>query len=382
MHTSFAKRQLPHSCRSVMAKCPANYPEFTEAMNKLERYAYTATPQRVLCGAGTARDVGAELLSLERQRAVVISTPGQQALGVRIHELLGNQGAGVLATARVHVPTEVVEAGLDEARRMGADSLIAVGGGSAIGLAKALAVQTGWPIVALPTTYAGSEATPIFGLTLAGIKRTGRDARALPNSVIYDTELSAALPKHVSVASALNGTAHAMEALYASDRSPMTDALARHGLRLFASGLDALSTHEQSPEVRSQLSTAAWLCGHVLGQTQMGLHHKLCHVLGGRFDLPHAELHALMLPRVLELTAARRPELVDQMADAMGVADPAYWCRGQLADAGLPVSLTQLGIEAVDVGEVADLVMSQPYPHPFTVGRQDLLQLLREAVGA
>lgn len=345
------------------------------------RFNYAAAPQRVIHGAGRAAELGAELAQLGARRAVLLCSPGQLGVAQEMSTRLGELCAGVLPLARVHVPAELAREACEQARRLDADALVALGGGSAIGLAKALALQTALPIVALPTTYAGSEATPIYGITRDGDKQTGRDPRVLPRVVIYDAELSAALPMRVSVASALNGMAHAVEALYASDRSPVTDALAQHGLRLFTSGLDALSGSDPSLEVRGQLLSAAWLCGHVLGQTRMGLHHKLCHVLGGRFDLPHAELHALILPHVLELNAARRPELLDPLADAMGVANPVHWWRAQLANAGLPTALTQFGVGDADLDPVADLILSQPYPHPFAVGRPELLKLLRTASG-
>lgn len=214
-----------------------------------------------------------------------------------------------------------------------------------------------------------------------GTKRTGRDPRVLPATVLLDPALSRDLPLSISVASALNGMAHAIEALYARSRSPASDAIASHGLRLFTRALTVLPREPDSLQVRGDLLDAAWLCGHVLGQTQMGLHHQLCHVLGGRFDLPHAELHALLLPHVLGLTLERKHELRQQMGDAMGVKDPVGWLKERAAAAGLPGSLQAWNVPLEEADRLMEMVLATPYPHPVAVDRPALTGLLHAASG-
>lgn len=344
-------------------------------------YVYQAAAQRVVGRAGCARELHAELVRLGVTRSVLVSTQGQRALAEKLAVGLGDLTAGVLPMARVHVPAEVVGAALVEAQALHADSVIAVGGGSSVGLAKALAQATAWPIVALPTTYAGSEATPIYGITFDGAKRTGRDARVLPSVVLLDPELSQQLPVALSVASSLNGMAHAIEALYAKQRSPAVEALAIQGLRLFTRALSALPHAPDSLETRGDLHDAAWLCGHVLGQSHMGLHHQLCHALGGRFDLPHAELHALILPHVLALTMERSDEVAKTVVDAMGVEIPVAWLTKQAADAGLPTSLRAWNVPLKDADALMDKVLAAPYPHPVPIDRSFLTDLLRRVFG-
>jgi len=348
-------------------------------MSTMPAYTYDAAPQRVLHGPGRAAELGAELARLGARRALLLCSPGQRTLAECLAAPLGAGCAGVIATARVHVPVALAQAAAAQARALQADALVAVGGGSTQGLAKALALELALPVLALPTTYAGSEATAIYGLTDQGHKRTGREARVRPLGVIYDPELSRALPLATSVASALNGMAHAVEALYAPDASPITDALARQGLRLFAQALAGLPAAPQDLALRGRLLSAAWLCGHVLDQTRMGLHHRLCHVLGGRFDLPHAELHALLLPHVVATLAPHMPGPLQALRDTLGQSEPAAALQALADSAGLPRSLQALGVPADALAELARLAADEARSHPLTPDTATVLALLQRA---
>lgn len=255
-------------------------------------FRYQALPMRVRFGAGAVSTLGDELSHLGLRRAAVVCTGAEADLSGLVAGTVGDVVALVLPDAVMHVPVEAVEAALDAVIGSAADSLVPVGGGSAVGLAKAVALQSGLPIVAVPTTYAGSEMTPIWGLTSGGVKRTGRDLRVLPRSVIYDPDLTLTLPAHVSGVSGMNAIAHAVEALYAPDGSPIVTLMALEGVKALA---EALAEVVMTPHDRAARATAlygAWLCGACLGSVTMSLHHKLCHALGGAFDLPHADLHA------------------------------------------------------------------------------------------
>jgi maleylacetate reductase len=317
------------------------------------RFTYEALPMRVVFGDGSLQQLPAEAERLDIGRCLVLCTPGHQELGTSAAEILGDRTAGIFAGARMHVPVETAEAAVRAATDHRADSCVAIGGGSAVGLGKAVALTHGLPLIAVPTTYAGSEMTPIWGLTDATRKRTGRNRKVLPRSVIYDPRLTLALPADVSAASGLNAVAHAVEALYAPDRSPITSLWAEDAVKTMASALPAVVSNGADVAARSAALRAAWLCGACLGATTMGLHHKLCHVFGGTFDLPHAATHAVLIPHVASYMIAREPEAAAALSRALG--DDPVTALHELADlTGAPRTLGELGIEEADLATVID----------------------------
>ena len=351
-------------------------------------FTYIAHPARVIFGAGTLQQLGAELERLGARRALVLCTPEQADLGQRVASLLGERAAAVFARAAMHVPIETARQAREEARRLGADCAVAVGGGSTTGLGKAIALESGLPIVAIPTTYAGSEVTTIYGLTEGGVKKTGRDPRVLPKTVIYDTELTLTLPYAMTVTSAFNAMAHAAEGLYAPDANPVTALMAEEGLRACAAALPPLQANALDLGARHDALYGAWLCGTVLGAITMGLHHKLCHTLGGSFNLPHAQTHTVVLPYALAynapaMTPATSPAFA-RMARALGVAGglaaevPAA-LQALARRLGAPTSLASLGLPAAALDHAADLAVQTPYPNPRALDRRALRELLQRA---
>ena len=342
-------------------------------------FAFEARQPRVVFGTGTLARLPDELAALGLKRALVLSTPGQRALGERVAALVGARAVGVFAGAAMHVPVAAAQEALEQARRLGADSAIAVGGGSTTGLGKAIALDTSLPVVAVPTTYAGSEMTTMYGLTEAGSKRTGRDPRVLPRVVVYDPELSAALPWPVTVVSLLNAVAHAAEGLYAPDGNPLVDAIAEEGIRVAAAALPRLQRDRRDLDARGDALVAAWLCGTVMGAITVGLHHKLCHTLGGSFDLPHAEVHAVVLPQAIAYNAAAAPQAMARIARAIGAASAA----GGLFDLGrahgAPTSLAQIGMREGDLDRAAELAVKNEYPNPRPLERGAIRALLQRA---
>ncbi len=267
----------------------------------------------------------------------MVATPGSGArLGRKVAELLGARSAGLHAQAVVHVPKAVAEAGLRAAREQTADGLIAVGGGAAIGLAKAIARETGLPILALPTTYSGSEATTIFGTSDGERKITGRDPKVLPRTIVYDPDLTLGLPAAVSAASGMNAIAHCVEAFWADARTPVTLALASEAMRRFAENLPAVVADGADREARAQCLIAAWLAGTVLS-AGTALHHKLAHVLGG-LGLPHAETHAIILPHVTRFNLAAAPEANARLTDALGSDKSGGRARGDAGQTSDPAA--------------------------------------------
>lgn len=343
-------------------------------------FTYEALPMRVRFGAGAVSELGAELAELGFRQALVLSTQTEEPLARRIASQLGDAAVGVVAKAVMHVPEECIEATRGEISGRAPDSLVPIGGGSAVGLAKAVALETGLPIVAVPTTYAGSEMTPIWGKTSAGIKQTGRDLRVLPRSVIYDPELTLTLPTRISGVSGINAIAHAAEALYAPDANPIVSSMATAGMKDLAAALPRVVANPLDLEARTAALRGAWLCGACLGNVTMSLHHKLCHALGGAFDLPHAETHAVVLPYVVAYNASAAPSAVAQMADALGAAGPAeaLWRLGQ--SVGSPTSLGELGLTEGDVDHVASLAVANPYANPAPVTKEAVRELLIAAL--
>ncbi|MGD9990482.1 maleylacetate reductase [Pseudonocardia sp.] len=340
-------------------------------------FNYQALPMRVSFGAGTVAKLGEELDLLGLRRALVLCSPEQDDLGSYIADALGALTVGLLAEARMHVPRDVAERARDLASRLGADCCVAVGGGSAIGLGKAIALEHGLPLVAVPTTYAGSEMTPVWGLTENGRKRTGRDARVLPRSVLYDAELTVSLPTDISAVSGINALAHAVEGLYAPDRSPIVSLMAEEGSRALASALPRVVADGHDLTARSEAQYGAWLCGAVLGATTMSLHHKLCHTLGGALDLPHAQTHTVVLPYALAYNASAAPEALAALSRAFGgTDDPAQTLWDLAGSLGAPRGLRDLGMSETDIPRVVALAVESPYANPREVTAEGIEALL------
>lgn len=345
----------------------------------MRSFTYNAQPGRVVFGAGALARLGAEIAALGAQRALVLSTPEQRASAERVAAMLGDRAAGVFDRAVMHVPIETAREAREEARRLGADCAVAVGGGSTTGLGKAIALDSGLPILAIPTTYAGSEMTPIYGITEGGLKKTGRDARVLPRTVIYDPELTLSLPVGLSVTSGLNAIAHAAEGLYSVDSNPVMDLMAEEGIRAIGEALPGIRANPADIEARGEALYGAWLCGIVLGNVGMALHHKLCHTLGGSFNLPHAETHTVVLPHALAYNAKAAPEAMRRIARALG-ASSAPQAVYELARAnGAPVALREIGLQAQDVDRACEIALQNQYPNPRPLDRDAIRQLLQDA---
>jgi maleylacetate reductase len=342
-------------------------------------FVHRALAARVRFGVGALEQLADEVDAVGLTRVVVICGPSHQELGRRVADLLGERAVALLPEARMHVPVEVAHRAGEVAASVEADGCVAVGGGSAIGLGKAVALERALPVVAVPTTYAGSEMTPVWGLTEDAVKRTGREQRVQPVAVVYDPSLTLSMPAELTATSGMNALAHAVEGLYAPDASPVTSLMAEEGARAFATALPALATDGTDLEARAEALYGAWLCGSVLGSTTMGLHHKLCHVLGGTLGLPHAATHTVVLPYVLAFNAPAVPEAAAALARALGTDDPARALWDLAGSLGTPRALRELGMVEGDIGRVVDLAVASPYANPRPVGADDVEAVLRAA---
>ncbi|GAA4063587.1 maleylacetate reductase [Actinomadura miaoliensis] len=344
------------------------------------RFTFAPLPTRVVFGPGTLASVRAEVERAGFSRVLVLSTPGHRHLADRVAGLLGDLAAGTHPHAAMHVPAGGAERARETAARLSADGCVAIGGGSTIGLAKAIALSGGPAYVAVPTTYAGSEMTPVWGLTEHGRKRTGRDERVRPVAVVYDPDLTLTLPPETAVVSGVNALAHAVEALYAPNGSPIVDLMAAEAVRVLTANLPRLTVEPGDPGVRARTLHGAWLAGCCLGSTTMGLHHKLCHVLGGTFGLPHAQTHAVVLPYALAYNSAKAPKACAAIAQALGESDPVTALWTWTRNLGAPSSLGELGLTEDAIAPTVDLATRDAYPNPVPLDPGRLRALLEAAV--
>ncbi|KOC30765.1 Maleylacetate reductase [Comamonas testosteroni] len=345
----------------------------------MKDFLYQGMPSRVRFGRGTVSEVAAEVERLGCKRVLIVASVPEQAEQIR--SLVGSACVGVFAGAVMHTPVEVTETALAHVHRLGADGVVALGGGSAIGLSKAIALHTDLPQLVIPTTYAGSEMTPILGQSERGVKTTQRSAKVLPETVIYDVDLTFSLPLTMSVSSGINAMAHAVEALYASDANPIIDTFAELGIAALFRSLPKLRDDLADPEVRVEALYGSWLSAICLASTSMGLHHKLCHTLGGALNLPHAETHAVVLPHALAYNASKIDKAMSVMKRAMGGGDPAGRIYDIAKNSGVPVGLRELGMKETDIDVVTSAVMAKPYPNPVPLDAQIIRRLIANAWG-
>lgn len=345
----------------------------------IQDFVYEALPTRVVFGQGKLQSLAQEVDKLGARRVLVLSTPQQASWAQNVSELLGSVSVGIYSNATMHTPVDISEEAVAQAKRLDADCVVALGGGSTTGLGKAIALRTGLPQIAVPTTYAGSEMTPILGETENGVKTTKRLPVILPKTVIYDVDLSVTLPPALSATSGLNAMAHAVEALYAQDRNPVTSIMAEEGIAAFARSLPTIVQSPKDIAARSDALYGAWLCGICLASAGMALHHKLCHVLGGTFDLPHAQTHAVMLPHTAAYNSLAAPDAMQRIARALNAKDAASGLWDLAGKLQAPRSLKELGMPESGIELATELALKNPYWNPRPLEAEGIRKLLTRA---
>ena len=343
-----------------------------------QNFVYNGQPARVIFGFGTLSQVAEEVRRLGR-RALVLSTPQQADEAHRLAATLGDLGVGVFAEAAMHTPVDVTARALEAAERLDADCTVALGGGSTTGLGKAIALRKDLPQLVIPTTYAGSEMTPILGETEHGAKKTIRSPKVLPEVVVYDVDLTMSLPPSLSATSGVNAIAHSVEALYAEDANPVIGLMACAGIEALAKALPRIVEKPDDRDARWQALYGAWLSGICLGAVGMGLHHKLCHTLGGAFDLPHAETHTIVLPHAVAYNArATRPAMA-RIAAALGADDAAMGLYDLAGRIGAKRALKDIGMPEAGVARAAEMALANPYWNPRPLELQAIQRLIARA---
>jgi maleylacetate reductase len=343
-------------------------------------FTWTALPSRVVFAAGAVRRVPDEVARLEKQRVLVIGSGSSTSHTLdRLREVLGVRFAGEVRHAAQHVPSAVADDAIRAARDFGADIVVTVGGGSATGLGKAVAQACDLPLIAVPTTYAGSEMTPIWGRTSDGRKQTWSDAQVLPRTVVYDPELCIGMPPRLAAASGMNALAHCLEALWSAGANPITSALAREGGRRLTHGLARVVEDPNDLASHADNLVGACLAGVALAQAGTGIHHRTCHVLGGGWNLSHAETHAVVLPHSTALVAERAPDAIAEARRLLEADDPSVAVFTLLQRLRLPVSLSALGMPEDGLDEAARRVMEASRDDPLVSDEGAVRRMLGDA---
>lgn len=342
-------------------------------------FTHDNLPQRVVFGSFEAAErVAEEVSRLGASRVMVIAGGAEAALADTV--VAGLPVAVRHSEVVMHVPTDVADRARKVAGRQDVDILVSVGGGSTTGLAKAVALTTGLPIVAVPTTFAGSEATNVWGLTEGSRKTTGVDERVLPRAVVYDASLMLSLPVEMSVASGLNALAHCVDSMWGPRADPIDQALALEGIRALAQGLPTVVSDPRAIGGREHTLYGAYLAAVAFASAGSGLHHKICHVLGGMHNLPHAQTHAVVLPYVLALNAPAVPDVEQRMAAAFDAATALDGLQRLREQVHAPRALRDYGLREEVIPETVDAVLAAVPPgNPAPVTATNLDELLRAA---
>ncbi|MEZ0365917.1 maleylacetate reductase and hydroxyquinol 1,2-dioxygenase domain-containing protein [Mycobacterium sp. pUA109] len=345
----------------------------------MRSFTYNARPARVVFGSGAAAAVGEEVRRLQRSRVLLLGGPHVADAVAAIQHALGSLVVARFDDAAMHTPIEVTVRALETAKDNAVDCVVSVGGGSTTGLSKALAVRAGYDQVIVPTTYAGSEVTPVLGETENGSKTTRSSADILPEVVVYDVDLTLGMPTDLTLTSAVNALAHAVEALYSPEANPVVDGVALQAVTQITRALPAVMDQPGDRDARAELLQSAWLAGICFASVAMGLHHKLCHTLGGSFALPHAPTHTVVLPHAMAYNAPASHDAMTRIAEAMRVPDAPAGVFDLVSTFGGPTSLADLGFDRADIGRAAQLAVARPYPNPREVTGDGIATLLEGA---
>lgn len=347
-------------------------------------FEHDTPASRVVFGNGSIAQIASEVDRLGRSRVLLVAGRAEAEYATIVEGILGDRLVGTFNDVVMHVPVETARQAAQAALDVDANVVVALGGGSSTGTAKAIALQSHLPIVAIPTTYAGSEMTSIWGLTENGRKTTGRDLAVLPKTVLYDPELTVTLPAGLSAASGMNALAHLVEGLYAPSVSPSLAMQAEEGVRALACALPRVVAEPRSLEARGDALYGAWLAGWILGTCGMGVHHKICHTLGGTYDLPHAPSHSAVIAYATQYNRDDAPDAMAALLRAFAAAgrpasDAATAVWQLAADIGAPVSLKSIGFKESDIDEAAQIVVDGRPTNPRPVHPDGVRALLRAA---
>ncbi len=325
---------------------------------------------RIVFGVGAVSKLGAEIAALDGSRVMIACTAGAKQRIQPVVEALGATCVGVFDEVRPHCPEEVVLAAIERFRALDADCLVSIGGGSSIDTGKPLAVETGKPTIAVPTTYSGAEVTPNYGIVIGGRKKGHRDERAVPRTVIYDPEMTVNLSPYATAISGMNSLAHCVEALYPAVPNPIATLFAKEGIAALSAGLPASVNVSDDLAARTLALYGAYLGGTVVTLVGIALHHRTCHVLGGSYGISHGEANSVMLPHATAFNAPAAPAAMAVLGAALGSDDPAATLYDLAESMGAPTNLKSLGMQEGDLDAAAEqaIEVTAYNPRPLEFG--------------
>lgn len=337
--------------------------------------------QRVIFGSGKAvENAVAAIDALSAQRVLLIA----DAFASEVSDAIASRAPIVARIHDIvqHVPAERARAAVAIALDDSIDAILTIGGGSSTGLAKIVARDTGLPIIAVPTTFAGSEATDVWGITEGERKLNGSDPKVLPRVIVYDAELSASLPGHLALSSGLNAVAHAVDSLWAPRADPINQALGAESLRALVPALRGLKNDPHDLDAREQALYGAYLAAVAFASAGSGMHHKICHALGGAYGLSHSEMHATVLPYVTAFNVPAAPAAAERIATAFGgsPADVAETLRAFRDELGIRGGLKALGLAESAIADAAAIAFPLiPPSNPRSFTQDDIESIIGAA---
>ena len=342
-------------------------------------FEFHALPWNIVFGDNAVQRLPLFVNQLGFKKVLVLSTQEQAEQAQHLADLLGTSCVGIFSEAKMHVPIETYDKALEKVKQTGADCCVTIGGGSTTGLGKILSLKADIPFIAIPTTYAGSEMTNIWGITKEGKKYTGRDKRVIPVLTVYDPELTLDLPPEIAGPSGINAMAQAVVNIMTEKPNPIIAALAEDAIRALATSLPVIIKEPHNRQARSQALYGACLAGGALGTGVTGLHHRLCHILGGSYNTPHADTHTILLPHTIAFNSKAVPEGAKRVAAALNTHDAAWGIFDLLKVIGAKTALREIGLKETDLDDVAALATQTPCSNPEPVTLEGVRELLQNA---
>lgn len=343
------------------------------------QFDFNPVPSRVVFGENSTLKLCDEVRLLGGSRALIACTKNMVSRMDHVIDGLGENCVGIFDGVEPHCPEHVAMAALQMFKDKKADVIVAVGGGSTIGVGKAITLRTGVPFIVVATTPCGSESTPIHGMLIGNKKKTGRDPKVIAKTSIYDPVLTTSMSAHHTATIGMNSLAHCVEALYANVKSPISDLMAINGIKALITGILGSVKNPNDLGYRAQVLYGGMLSGYCVTLAGIALHHKLCHVLGGHHGIPHGESNSVILPYAVAYNETAAPDAMAKIKDAMNTNSASGGIYDFATEIGVPKSLKELGMSEEDLDAAArETVKTTPY-NPKPVDVKSVREMLQQA---
>jgi len=347
----------------------------------MKSFIHNSLPARVIFGNGSIQLLGDEITKLGAKSPLFCCTPGRENESKFLIESLNLVNAKLCPIAEQYIPLPMVKEGRRLAKKHRADCAVSYGGGTAVGLAKAIALEQEIPVISVVTTFSGSETTDLQAILTDGLRVGYKSEWILPKIIIYDPEAAMGVPVEILIPSGVNAIAHGVESCYSQGATPVNNLIAGEGISAMASALKRISSGEDNSNARGDGLYGAWLCGTSLGSAGVALHHKFAHVLGSTFALEHSMVHTAALPYSVAYTAPGAPEAMKHISAALGSnGTPAATALYELnKEIGAPTSLKEIGMPLEGIEKAARMIAENPYPNPVPVKYDLIFSMIEDA---